>query len=216
MSIEIVGLCIKRSLSKDFGINPKEEYNRNAGVEDSYHFYYIKGGKKFETAFMVEKAVKDEISFEYVSRVVGKQEKPLKKFPVFHYFPRGFLEVPKLDSKNDFFKISKKKIKIDFRKWRSTNRRMMKKPLWVFRGESGIGKTFLSSQFKNLNVFELDSCKSFKDIYNIELRDFDVLVIGNKNKFSKKDWKDWIDFSRKSVQVRLIMVNFKYLKKEAL
>ena len=57
-----------------------------------------------------------------------------------------------------------------------------KRPVWIFKGDSGMGKTYLSSIIYNnsyLQVYETDSERKIKDaLYE------DIIVIGNKYEVS--------------------------------
>ena len=53
-----------------------------------------------------------------------------------------------------------------------------KSPLWIFRGDSNSGKTFLSSQFTNLKVLETDNLPD-GNMPKV-LSEYDVIVVGNR------------------------------------
>lgn len=62
-----------------------------------------------------------------------------------------------------------------------------KRPVWIFFGESNLGKSFLSSKLQNLSVYETDSNKELPDkIYE------DVIVVGNKYPFTQMEIVDSI------------------------
>lgn len=62
-------------------------------------------------------------------------------------------------------------------------RQMSKRPVWIFKGESGLGKSYLSSIIERmgcLNVFETDSIKGTEINEKITA---DIIIIGNKHGF---------------------------------
>lgn len=61
-------------------------------------------------------------------------------------------------------------------------RQMYKKPVWIFKGDSGAGKTYLSTMLERMDmkVFETDSIKGNEITDPIKA---DIIVIGNKHGF---------------------------------
>ena len=66
------------------------------------------------------------------------------------------------------------------------NRNMEKRPVWVFRGDSALGKSYLSgiianSDRKGLSVYETDAHEELTEIND------NIVVIGNKYNYSIED-----------------------------
>lgn len=53
--------------------------------------------------------------------------------------------------------------------------------VWVFTGASNLGKSYLAHKMGDLKIFETDSCD---DINLIDQIDADIVVLGNKHKYS--------------------------------
>lgn len=70
-------------------------------------------------------------------------------------------------------------------------RQMYKKPIWIFKGDSGTGKTYLSAMLERgrMKVFETDSIKGDRIIDPIKA---DIIVMGNKHGFKIDDIKDHV------------------------
>lgn len=50
-----------------------------------------------------------------------------------------------------------------------------KRPIWIFKGNSGLGKSFIANHLEGLKVLETDSCEYLQD----EITE-DIIVLGNK------------------------------------
>ena len=59
------------------------------------------------------------------------------------------------------------------------------RPVWIFIGPSNSGKSYLSSQLKDVSVYETDSSPNLPTIINES-----VVVLGNKYQFSLKDIRE--------------------------
>jgi len=87
--------------------------------------------------------------------------------------------------------------------FQKTNRAKEKRPCFLFKGESAIGKSYLSSRFKkDVIVFETD----FWDILPDKIV-ADVIVFGNRSKFSIEE------IESKTKDIELVIVDFTYFKK---
>ena len=58
------------------------------------------------------------------------------------------------------------------------------RPVWIFFGESNLGKTFLSSKLNDMEVYETDSSNILPEIITAN-----VVVLGNKYKYDIDDIK---------------------------
>jgi len=96
------------------------------------------------------------------------------------YYPQGFYTV-------------------NMKMFNETVRHRIKRPVWIFQGESTTGKDILAHKLKKLNIFETDSVKVLPDVI-IE----DVVVMGDQNDFQLEDVK-----KRLFGDVDVIVVDFK-------
>lgn len=80
-----------------------------------------------------------------------------------------------------------------------TKRHHDNRPVWIFEGDSNLGKTFLSTKITNLSVYETDCNDELPDRISES-----IIVLGNKYKFELDDIKKRI-FGEHD----LIEVNFK-------
>lgn len=58
------------------------------------------------------------------------------------------------------------------------------RPVWIFQGDSNLGKSFLASRLKDLDVYETDISDTLPNEITTS-----VIVLGNKYKFSVEDIK---------------------------
>jgi len=64
-----------------------------------------------------------------------------------------------------------------------TARSIPKKPIWVFMGRSGTGKSTLAHELQGRKVLELDADYAYRENWT----DYDVIVVGNKYHYTKAD-----------------------------
>ena len=83
--------------------------------------------------------------------------------------------------------------------FKETIRSMPNRPVWVFMGDSGLGKSYIASYLSANSVYETDSDNQLP-----EHIDVDVVVVGNRNKFTLADVKE-----RVGADVNMIVVEFK-------
>jgi hypothetical protein len=76
---------------------------------------------------------------------------------------------------------------VDINLFTETSRHKDKRPVWIFKGESNSGKSFIASHLNKLSVYETDSSNILPDIIKE-----DVIVLGNKYKFAINDIKERI------------------------
>lgn len=85
-------------------------------------------------------------------------------------------------------------LEVDLDEWRDTARSKSTKQLYVYHGESGVGKSHLASHLKGLEVYETDS--NYAGLWGIEPLDYlkyDVVVLGNKHGGTIGSLQDWLD-----------------------
>lgn len=68
--------------------------------------------------------------------------------------------------------------------FRETVRHKQHRPVWIFKGKSNAGKSFIASQLKELKVYETDCCNTLPETI-VE----SVVVLGNKYKFTLDEIK---------------------------
>lgn len=149
---------------------------------------------------------------------IHEKTETLKEVGSLHYLPKIDMEFNDSTNHyngNDLYIIYENdcnyypsaNIEIKFENWRWTERSKEKKPLYVFIGESGIGKSFIASN-TNLKVFESDS--NVNSIYGLNPNDYinyDIVVIGNKQLDIIKD----LEYYLATVDLEIIQVSFNKL-----
>ena len=86
---------------------------------------------------------------------------------------------------------------INMELFRATKRHKRRRPVWIFMGESNSGKSFIASK-TGLNVYETDKSETLPDVITQ-----DIIVLGNKHKFTVEDIK-----KRLFGEYELCVVNF--------
>ena len=78
---------------------------------------------------------------------------------------------------------------------------MEKRPVWIFSGVSGAGKSTIATMIREsgLEVYETDSCDELPEVITAS-----VVVLGNRNRFLIGDLKD-----RLFGDPKVILVNFR-------
>lgn len=123
-----------------------------------------------------------------VKSFIGMTHKPIRELTFeFDIDRRIKSEVILKDIKNDIFYINYEdgddwypsgSAGITEELFVETNRNMHKRPVWIFRGDSALGKSYLSGIIQNSDrmkiVYETDAHEELEDI------DADIIVVGNK------------------------------------
>lgn len=99
------------------------------------------------------------------------------------------------DSNSDWYAMSSLRVKMDL--FKPTGRGYDKPVVWMLKGESNLGKSYIAHS-TSLKVYETDASKKLPKVL-----DADVVVVGNKYKFE-------LDFikGRFPVECEFIMVDF--------
>lgn len=97
-----------------------------------------------------------------------------ERLPPIHYRVKPYQDV------NDVFDSSKNYINWDYFELKKRFKEIKRK-VWIFKGDSLLGKTFLSDKI-NLFKYETDSASILPDIFKEE-----IIVVGNKYKFTVED-----------------------------
>ena len=138
----------------------------------------------------------------------------IKEVGSLHYTPKVPVHWENRTSSggNDFYELYENgcsyypaaSININFSNWRSTKRGKEVKPLYVFCGESAIGKSYVGrhSTLKVLETDYLDVCIYSLDPANYV--DYEIVVLGNKRGVSVEDLKEYL----KDIEVQVVTVTF--------
>jgi hypothetical protein len=87
--------------------------------------------------------------------------------------------------------------------FKETPRHKSERPVWIFKGDSNLGKSFIASKLNELTTYETDSNEKLPNVITE-----DVIVLGNKYNHNLEDIKDKI-FG----EYELILVNFEEAQK---
>ncbi len=117
--------------------------------------------------------------------------KEVKMFSGISYVTKEIVEIEfdpnEKQYDNSFFKTDGNRIQIKYDYLISTARKKEKRPVWIMMGKSALGKSYLSSMLVNgsdLTKYETDMSPELPD----EICE-DLIVVGNKYKFSLKEIK---------------------------
>ena len=121
-----------------------------------------------------------EFSISVINSEIVYELRSVENFGALTHVPRGKLEIG--DLVEDGVGPQAPRADIVNKKMRSTNRGFDKVPLWIFKGESGLGKSFLAHKLQDLSVFETDAWKTLPDVITE-----DIVVLGNKYQHTVED-----------------------------
>jgi hypothetical protein len=190
MLLEIRSMRIEKHLTKEDGkIIPVTMYVYNAKSQ----------GKSYE--LIIKKTEKKQN--EDIQILLNE----VKMFNGIGYFTKEKIVVEYTPNQNQFdnqlFKIDESGIQIKYDCLVPTNRIKIKRPVWIFVGKSALGKSYISSMLANGSEhtkYETDSSPELPEqIYE------DVIVVGNKNKFTLKEIKDKIYGEHETIVVNFEM-----------
>ena len=171
---EIRGLRIEKFIQK---IN-EIDYIEN----ERYIFNCVQDKKNYEIILYLEYINREEkkaiFEIRKVKRFSGVSYIPLKIFSI-------MIDKEKEEHYNQAFDFDNTSIVIKYQRFKKTRRLKEKRPVWIIKGQSGLGKSYLTSILFNnsrLTVYETDSNSSLSDIIYE-----DIIVVGNKYSFSIED-----------------------------
>lgn len=106
------------------------------------------------------------------------------------------------DGGDGYYPSGSVSVNMDVFKVMQDNREKDRRPIWLFHGDSTSGKSYLANLVNTKNVYETDKNKELPK----NLGTYDIIVIGNKYKFSVEQIQEQIgdDYS-------LVDVSFKIL-----
>lgn len=187
---EIRGLRIEKFIQK----NDNLDYIEN----ERYIFNCIENNKKYEIMMYFNYLNNEEkntiFKIKKVKYFCGISYLPLSIFSI-------MLDVDNKEHYNQAFDFNDTNINIKYDKFKVTNRLKKVRPVWIFKGKSGLGKSYLASILinnSNLKIYETDSNEKIPNIICE-----DIIVIGNKYNFSIEEIEKNIYGNHES-----ILVNF--------
>lgn len=190
--LKIIGLRVEKYIAYESHDDYSEEPDE---VEREKHILCVvyENGKKAEIELSTSHGL---CSSGYTSASWGHLEiKEVDKFSGFSFVPKtGILTINEKDlCKNYVYEVDSDGddqwypsggYSIDMSLFRETIRNKPVRPVWIFLGKSGTGKTFLSSKLNGLEVYETDS----SDVLPPKIT-ASVVVLGNKYSFDIEDIK---------------------------
>ncbi|MBR3280785.1 MAG: hypothetical protein IKI57_02905 [Clostridia bacterium] len=118
----------------------------------------------------------------------------VKMFSGISYFTKERAEIEfepnQKEYDNCLFKVNENEVQIKFENLIPTNRIKEKRPVWIFEGESALGKSYLSSMLangSNCTKYETDQSPILPETITE-----DMIIVGRKYHFSLKDIKERI------------------------
>lgn len=119
----------------------------------------------------------------------------VKKFGGYSHVPIGILTIEDIEPKSEYPDEIQNKVfsvsydggdsyypsgsySVNMELFRPTTRIKEKRPVWVFKGKSNSGKTFIASKLKDIEVYETDSNEKLPDQITAS-----IIVLGNKYRF---------------------------------
>ena len=185
---KIIGLRINKVNSSNYNLDL--EYNDI--IIDEYDFLYTENDKKYSVKYVIEQGMCGS-GYCTADWIIEGDTKEVLEFGSIHYTPIGNCEISSfIGADNSHMEIYENGcsyypsayININFDKWRNTFRNKGEKQIYIFYGESAIGKSYLGSKF-----------------------DSDIIIIGNKFTFDITQVKTNINLID---LVQAVAVGFKY------
>jgi hypothetical protein len=130
------------------------------------------------------------VDVEYVTHFGGYTFRPKKEILIDDLLPG---QIPD-DISNDVFSYSKDggdeyypggSYHVNMDLFIETVRHKEKRPVWIFKGSSNAGKSFLASNLSGLSVYETDASDVLPDVITE-----DVIVLGNKYLFNVEEIRE--------------------------
>lgn len=126
------------------------------------------------------------ISLPKVINGISLEDITVKHYPISLFDENDYFEIPgiiKASGSGEDEWYPQGYIEFNRERFEEPNKRQIyKKPIWIFKGDSGAGKTYLSAllEIMEMKVFETDSIKGDDITDPIKA---DIIVIGNKHGF---------------------------------
>lgn len=128
--------------------------------------------KEYIFCLLFHDNTRHELSIMVINSMTMHNVTQVKMFGALTHIPKRINQALKIQ---DAIILTHDQFNVDFDKLRSTNRGFDKVPLWIFKGASSLGKSFLAHNIRGLKIFETDSSSTLPDIITD-----DIVVLGNK------------------------------------
>lgn len=139
-------------------------------------------------------------TIKMVESFVGMTHKPIKELEFELNIDKGVIETDLMDTDNDIFGIDYDGgdyyypggyARVDEELFEEINRNKEKRPVWIFKGDSALGKSYLAGIIANSDrmktVYETDAHENLDKIHE------DIIVIGNKYSYSVEEVMKYIE-----------------------
>jgi hypothetical protein len=140
------------------------------------------------------------IEIKEVDRFNGYTFKPIKPLIIDERFDDNYIDnkvfTCSYDGGDSYYPSGFYSVNMDL--FRETPRHKSQRPVWVFKGGSNLGKSFIASKLEELETYETDSSDKLPNVITQ-----DVIVLGNKYSYSLEEIKNRI-----YGEYELILVNF--------
>lgn len=206
--MKIIGLRIEKYIDKEVsGHNCDFEY-KDAEFEKHIICGVLSDNRKVEIEMSVSKG---ECGSGWSTASWGNiKVTEVKKFNGYTHIPKEVLNVDDVEPNfegnisNDVFSIDEDGgcnyypsggYNVNMELFKETIRAKNLRPVWIFKGKSNSGKSFLASKLNDLEIYETDSNEKLPDVITAS-----VIVVGNKYDFEIDDLKKLI-FGEVEIQI---------------
>lgn len=206
--MKIIGLRIEKYIDKEVsGHNCDFEY-KDAEFEKHIICGVLSDNRKVEIEMSVSKG---ECGSGWSTASWGNiKVTEVKKFNGYTHIPKEVLNVEDVEPNfegnisNDVFSIDEDGgcnyypsggYNVNMELFKETIRAKNLRPVWIFKGKSNSGKSFLASKLNDLEIYETDSNEKLPDVITAS-----VIVVGNKYDFEIDDLKKLI-FGEVEIQI---------------
>lgn len=206
--MKIIGLRIEKYIDKEVsGHNCDFEY-KDAEFEKHIICGVLSDNRKVEIEMSVSKG---ECGSGWSTASWGNiKVTKVKKFNGYTHIPKEVLKVDDVEPNfegnisNDVFSIDEDGgcnyypsggYNVNMELFKETIRAKNLRPVWIFKGKSNSGKSFLASKLNDLEIYETDSNEKLPDVITAS-----VIVVGNKYDFEIDDLKKLI-FGEVEIQI---------------
>ncbi len=206
--MKIIGLRIEKYIDKEVsGHNCDFEY-KDAEFEKHIICGVLSDNRKVEIEMSVSKG---ECCSGWSTASWGNiKVTEVKKFNGYTHIPKEVINVEDVEPNfegnisNDVFSIDEDGgcnyypsggYNVNMELFKETIRAKNLRPVWIFKGKSNSGKSFLASKLNDLEIYETDSNEKLPDVITAS-----VIVVGNKYDFEIDDLKKLI-FGEVEIQI---------------
>ena len=206
--MKIIGLRIEKYIDKEVsGHNCDFEY-KDAEFEKHIICGILSDNRKVEIEMSVSEG---ECGSGWSTASWGNiKVTEVKKFNGYTHIPKEVLNVADVEPNfegnisNDVFSIDEDGgcnyypsggYNVNMELFKETIRAKNLRPVWIFKGKSNSGKSFLASKLNDLEIYETDSNEKLPDVITAS-----VIVVGNKYDFEIDDLKKVI-FGEVEIQI---------------